>query len=63
MAAIGIGIAKKVGEGDGGEGIVVGVLLGVEFHHFDALSPYGLRGFRHGPGTTCSVQGDQKGLI
>lgn len=33
MAAVGIGVAEEVGEGDGREGIRVGVGCVVDFHH------------------------------
>lgn len=33
MPTVWVWIAEEVGEGDGGEGIVVGVVLGVEFDH------------------------------
>lgn len=33
MCAVGIGIAEKVGKGDGGEGVIVGVRGFVEFNH------------------------------
>lgn len=33
MSRVGVGIAQEVCEGDGGEGVVVGVRGAVEFNH------------------------------
>lgn len=33
VAGVGVGVAEEVGEGDGGEGVVVGVVCRVEFDH------------------------------
>lgn len=34
VRGVGVWVAEEVGEGDGGEGVVIGVVCGVEFDHF-----------------------------
>jgi len=34
VAGVRVRVAQEVGEGDGGEGVVVGVFFAVEFDHF-----------------------------
>lgn len=35
VARVGVGVAQEVGQRDGREAVVVGVVLGVEFDHFE----------------------------
>jgi len=37
VAGVRVRVAQEVGEGDGGEGVVVGVFFAVEFDHFGGV--------------------------